>query len=399
MVSRAQRTALANWWWTVDRWLIALLAIIIVAGMILTMAASPAVAERIGLPTFHFVDRQAIALVPAIAVLIAISFLTPRQVRRMAVIVFAVSMALIIVALLFGHEVKGSRRWIFGIQPSEFLKPAFVILVAWAFSEGGKRRDVPGTLIAVLLWPLTVIPLMLQPDFGQTMLVSLVWMALFFMAGLHWFWVVGLGGFGASGVLLAYKFVPHVRARILKFIDPSSGNGVTDTFQVDTALETIKAGGWLGKGPGEGTVKRILPDAHTDFIFAVTGEEFGLIACIALSALFGFIVVRGLLKAAKSEDPFCAFAGAGLVMLFGIQAAINMAVNLHLMPAKGMTLPFISYGGSSLVSVALGMGFLVAVTRKRPRSEILFDRQVPKEARPKNAVPDYAADYAPDYAL
>ena len=378
MVSRAQRTALADWWWTVDRWLLASIATLIVAGMILTMAASPPVAERLGLSTFHFVDRQAISLLPAIAVLIAVSFLTPRQVRRMAVIVFAVSMALIIVALLFGHEVKGSRRWIFGIQPSEFLKPAFVILVAWAFSEGGKRRDVPGTLIGILLWPATIVPLMLQPDFGQTMLVSLVWMALFFMAGLHWFWVVGLGGVGSSGVLLAYKFVPHVRARILKFIDPSSGNGVTDTFQVDTALETIKAGRWLGKGPGEGTVKRILPDAHTDFIFAVTGEEFGLLTCIALCTLFGFVVVRGLVKASKSEDPFSCFAGAGLVMLFGIQAAINMAVNLHLMPAKGMTLPFISYGGSSLVSVALGMGFLVAVTRKRPRSEILFDRAGPQ---------------------
>jgi cell division protein FtsW len=373
MVSRAQRTALANWWWTVDRWLLAALGTLVVAGMILTMAASPPVAERIGLPTFHFVDRQAIALLPALAVLIAVSFLTPRQVRRMAVIIFVVAMGLILVALLFGHEVKGSRRWIFGIQPSEFLKPAFVILAAWAFSEGGKRRDVPGTLIAILLWPLTIVPLMLQPDFGQTMLVSLVWMALFFMAGLQWFWVAGLGGVGSTGVLLAYKFVPHVRARILKFIDPGSGNGVTDTFQVDTALDTIKAGHWLGKGPGEGTIKRILPDAHTDFIFAVTGEEFGLIACIALCSLFGFIVVRGLVKASRSEDPFCCFAGAGLVMLFGIQAAINMAVNVHLMPAKGMTLPFISYGGSSLVSVALGMGFLVAVTRKRPRSEVLFD--------------------------
>lgn len=375
MVSRAQRTVLANWWWTVDRWLLAALVILIVAGMILTMAASPAVAIRIGLKNdpFHFVDRQAIAVLPAVSLMLAVSFLSPRQVRRTALIVFVVSMALIIAALLFGHEVKGSRRWIFGVQPSEFLKPAFVVLVAWAFSEGGKRRDVPGTFLAILLWPLTIVPLMLQPDFGQTMLVSLVWMALFFMAGLQWIWVVGLGGLGSAGVLLAYRFVPHVRARILKFIDPSSGNGVTDTFQVDTALETIKSGHWLGKGPGEGTLKRILPDAHTDFIFAVTGEEFGLIACIALCALFAFIVVRGLLRAARSEDPFSCFASAGLVMLFGIQAAINMAVNVQLMPAKGMTLPFISYGGSSLCSVALGMGFLLAVTRRRPRSEVLMD--------------------------
>ncbi len=377
MVSRAQRTALADWWWTVDRWLLASLATLIIAGLVLTMAASPPVAERIGLPTFHFVNRQAMAMLPAVGVLIGTSFLTPRQVRRAAVILFAVAMALIVLALLFGHEVKGSKRWILGVQPSEFLKPAFVILVAWAFSEGGKRRDVPGTLIALLLLPVTVVPLMLQPDFGQTMLVALVWAALFFMAGLHWFWVFGLGGFGASGVLLAYKFVPHVRARILKFLDPGSGNGATDTFQVDTALETIISGHWFGKGPGEGTIKRILPDAHTDFIFAVTGEEFGIATCIALCGLFGFIVIRGLLKAARNEDPFCCFAGAGLVMLFGIQAAINMAVNLHLMPAKGMTLPFISYGGSSLISLALGMGFLLAVTRKRPRSEVLYENGRP----------------------
>ncbi|WP_158810143.1 FtsW/RodA/SpoVE family cell cycle protein [Beijerinckia sp. L45] len=379
MVSRAQRTAVADWWWTVDRWLLASLAALIVAGLVLTMAASPPVAERIGLPTFHFVNRQAMAMIPAIAVLIGVSFLTPRQVRRAAVILFVVAMALIVFALLFGHEVKGSKRWILGIQPSEFLKPAFVILVAWAFSEGGKRPDVPGTLIAILLLPLTAIPLILQPDFGQTMLISLVWAALFFMAGLHWFWVFGIGGFGVSGVLVAYKFVPHVRARILKFIDPGSGNGVTDTFQVDTALETIISGRWFGKGPGEGTIKRILPDAHTDFIFAVTGEEFGIVTCIALCSLFGFIVIRGLLKAARNEDPFCCFAGAGLVMLFGIQAAINMAVNLHLMPAKGMTLPFISYGGSSLISLSIGMGFLLAVTRKRPRSEVLYENERPAD--------------------
>ena len=382
MVSRAQRTALADWWWTVDRWLLASLAALIVSGLVLTMAASPPVAARLGLPAFHFVNRQALALVPAIAILLGTSFLTPRQVRRAAVILFIVAMSLIVVALLFGHEVKGSKRWILGIQPSEFLKPAFVILAAWAFSEGGKRPDVPGTTIAVFLFPLTIIPLMLQPDFGQTMLISLVWAALFFMAGLHWFWVVGIGGAGSAGVVLAYHFVPHVHARILKFLDPGSGNGATDTFQVDTALETIISGRWFGKGPGEGTIKRILPDAHTDFIFAVTGEEFGIAFCIALCALFGFIVVRGLIKSARNEDPFCAFAAAGLVMLFGIQSAINMAVNLRLMPAKGMTLPFISYGGSSLIAVSIGMGFLLAVTRRRPRSEVLYESERQASKRP-----------------
>ncbi len=373
MVSRVERSVMANWWWTVDRWLLAAIGTLIVLGLVLTMAGSPPVAERLGLPPFHFVHRQALYLMPAIAVLLATSFLSPRHVRRAALLVFVLSMALIIVALLFGHEVKGSRRWILGIQPSEFLKPAFVILAAWAFSEGAKRHDVPGNLLALLLLPVTIVPLILQPDFGQTMLISLVWAALFFMAGLHWFWVAGIGGIGFSGVMLAYKFVPHVRARILKFIDPGTGGGIVDTFQVDTALDSFLAGGWFGKGPGEGTVKRILPDAHTDFIFAVTGEEFGIATCLVLVSIFGFIVLRGLMKTTRDDDPFCRFAAAGLLMLFGVQSAINMAVNLHLMPAKGMTLPFISYGGSSLISLALGVGFLVAVTRKRPRSALMLD--------------------------
>lgn len=371
MVSRVERSTLANWWWTVDRWLLAALGTLVIFGLVLTMAASPPVAERLGLPTFHFVNKQVMFLVPSLAVFFAASLLSPRHVRRAALIIFLVSMALIFAALLFGAEVKGARRWIFGIQPSEFMKPCFVVIAAWAFAEGGRDR-LPGNLIALLLLPATIIPLILEPDFGQTMLVSLVWVGLFFIAGLRWIWVLGVGGIGMGGVMLAYKFVPHVRARILKFIDPSATGGVADTFQVDTALQSFYAGGWTGKGPGEGTLKRILPDAHTDFIFAVTAEEFGIIACLVIVSVFMFIVVRGLAIASRNEDHFCRLAGSGLVMLFGIQSAINMAVNLHLMPAKGMTLPFISYGGSSLISLALGMGFMIAVMRKRPRSEVVF---------------------------
>jgi cell division protein FtsW len=373
MVSRAERSALANWWWTIDRWILAATGALMVLGLVLTMAGSPPVAERLGLPAFHFVHRQVLYLIPSVAVLVASSFLSPSQIRRVALVLFLVSIALIVVALLYGHEIKGSRRWILGIQPSEFLKPAFVILVAWAFSEGAKRRDVPANFLAILLLVVTIVPLILQPDFGQTMLVSLVWMALFFMAGLHWFWVAGLGGAGLGGALLAYKLLPHVRARVLKFTDPGAGGGIADTFQVDTALDCFLSGGWFGKGPGEGTVKRILPDAHTDFIFAVTGEEFGVLACLLIASIFAFIVLRGLFMAARNEDPFCRFAAAGLVVLFGIQSAINMAVNLHLIPAKGMTLPFISYGGSSLISLALAIGFLIAVMRKRPGAAILED--------------------------
>ena len=371
MISRAQNSQFANWWWTIDRALLAALGLLMIFGIVLAMAGSPAVAERLGLSTFYFVHHQIMFMIPAALVLVATSFLSPRDTRRAALLLYFGGMALIIVALMFGHEVKGSRRWIFGIQPSEFIKPAFVILAAWAFSEGAKRKDVPGNLLALLLLPMTVIPLILQPDFGQTMLLSLVWAALFFMAGLHLFWVVGLGGAGAVSVLLAYKLVPHVRDRILHFIDPSNGPGASDTFQVDTAMESFASGSWFGKGPGEGTFKRILPDAHTDFIFAVTGEEFGLIFCIALACVFAFVVLRGLVLADRNDDPFCRFAAAGLVVLFGVQSCINMSVNLHLMPAKGMTLPFISYGGSSLLSLALGMGFLIAVTRKRPRAAVL----------------------------
>jgi cell division protein FtsW len=373
MVSRAERSALANWWWTIDRWILAAAGTLMVSGLVLTMAASPPVAERLGLSTFHFVHRQVLFLIPAVAVLVATSFLSPRQVRRVALFVFALSMAMIIVALLYGHEIKGSRRWILGVQPSEFLKPAFVVLVAWAFSEAGKRRDVPANLVAILLLLATILPLLLQPDFGQTMLVTLVWAGLFVVAGQHWFWVAGIGGAGAGGALLAYKLVPHVRARVLKFIDPGAGGGVADTFQVDTALDSFVSGGWFGKGPGEGTIKRILPDAHTDFIFAVTGEEFGVLACLGLAMIFAFIVLRSLFMAARNRDPFCRFAAAGLAMLFGLQSAINMAVNVHLIPAKGMTLPFISYGGSSLVSLGLVVGLLIAVMRKRPGEAILDD--------------------------
>ncbi len=371
MISRAQNSPLANWWWTIDRWILAALGLLMVLGIVLAMAGSPAVAERLGLNSFYFVHHQIAFMIPAAIVLVATSFLSPRDTRRAALLLFVGGMGLIILALMFGHDVKGSRRWIFGVQPSEFVKPAFVILAAWAFSEGAKRKDVPGNILALLLLPVTVVPLILQPDFGQTMLLSIVWAALFFMAGLHLFWVIGLGGAGVTSVFLAYKLVPHVRDRILHFLDPSNGPGASDTFQVDTAMESFASGSWLGKGPGEGTFKRVLPDAHTDFIFAVTGEEFGLLFCIALVGLFAFIVLRGLVLADRTDDPFCRFAASGLVVLFGVQSCINMAVNLHLMPAKGMTLPFISYGGSSLISLALGMGFLIAVTRKRPRASVL----------------------------
>ena len=371
MMSRAKRTPFGDWWFTVDRLLLAALFALMLGGIILCLAASPPVATRLGLDAFHFVNRQVLFLIPAFVVLIGTSLLPPRQIRRLALAVFVVSLVLIAATLVYGAEIKGARRWIvlFGvnIQPSEFIKPAFVVLIAWLFAESARRPEMPANTLAIAMLGLVVTLLVLQPDFGQTMLISIVWGSLFFMAGMRWIWVAGLGAFAGIGLLGAYFTVPHVAKRIKRFIDPASG----DTFNIDVALESFARGGWLGRGPGEGTVKRILPESHTDFVFAVAAEEFGIILCLALLSLFAFIVIRALMRSMQEEDPFCRFATAGLAILFGLQSAINMAVNVHLIPAKGMTLPFISYGGSSLISLAFGMGMLVAITRERPRAEQL----------------------------
>ena len=298
------------------------------------------------------------------------SFLSPRQICRTALIVFAVSIALIVATLLIGPEVKGSRRWItligVNIQASESAKPAFVVIAAWLFAESAKRPEMPATSMALVLLLLLVSLLVMEPDFGQTMLILMVWGALFFIAGMRMIWVLGLAGAASAGLFGAYLLVPHVAGRITRFMNPASG----DTFQVDTAMEAFYNGGWFGLGPGEGIAKRSLPDAHTDFVFAVAAEEFGIVLCLVLLMLFAFIVVRALSRAYATEDIFARFAASGLAVLFGVQAAINMSVNLQLIPAKGMTLPFISYGGSSMVSLAYGVGMMLALTRQRPSTEV-----------------------------
>jgi cell division protein FtsW len=370
MLSREERNPLSDWWWTVDRPLLGAIMALMLCGVILSLAASPPVATRIGLDPFHFFNRHVLFLLPSFVVLIAVSFLSPRQIRRGALMVFAISIALIVVTLTVGPEVKGSRRWItllgVNIQASEAAKPAFVVVAAWLFSESARRPDMPATSIALVLLLMLVALLVMEPDFGQTMLILMVWGALFFIAGMRMIWVAGLAGAAAAGLFGAYLLVPHVAGRIKRFMNPASG----DTFQVDTAMEAFSNGGWFGLGPGEGIAKRSLPDSHTDFVFAVAAEEFGIILCLALVALFAFIVIRTLSRAYATEDSFARFAASGLAMLFGVQAAINISVNLQLIPAKGMTLPFISYGGSSIVSLAYGVGMMLALTRQRPRMEI-----------------------------
>ena len=341
------------------------------AGLVLSLAASPPIAAKFNLEPFYFVRRQAALLLPAIVIMFAASTLTPKQIRRASLIIFVVGIALMAATMFVGPEIKGAKRWLqvgfFSIQPSEFVKPAFVVLTAWLFNESQKRSDVPGIELGLALYGIFALMLVLQPDFGQTLLVTIVWITLFFMAGISLFWIGALGLAGLAGIASAYFLVPHVASRIDRFLNPASG----DTYQADKALDSFLHGGWFGRGPGEGTVKDVLPDSHTDFIFAVAAEEYGLIACLILLLLFAFIVLRGLSKASQEQDGFIRYATAGLIMLFGIQTLINMAVNVGLLPAKGMTLPFISYGGSSMISLAYAMGMLLALTREQPRAAFL----------------------------
>jgi cell division protein FtsW len=365
MVSRLDRGPVGNWWWTIDRWYLAAFLSLMLLGIVLSFAASPAVAVRIGLEPYHFVIRQIVFMVPALIAMIGVSFLDERQIRRLAIVMLVASLALMVVALYFGVEVKGARRWVtlmgVSVQPSEFMKPAFVIVCAWLFAEGARQPDIPGNLFAMILLGLALTLLVAQPDLGQTMLLVATWGVMFFMAGLSWVWIVALGASAIGGLGAAYSVFPHVAKRIDHFM---TGEG--DTFQVDTAREALMRGGWFGQGPGEGVIKRVLPDSHTDFVFAVAGEEFGLILCFVVMALFAFVVLRGLRDSLREHDDFSRYAISGLVIQFGLQSIINMGVNLQLLPAKGMTLPFISYGGSSLIAEAIAMGMVLALTRRRP---------------------------------
>ena len=370
LISRSDRGALARWWFTVDKLLLTCVLLLMAAGVIVNLAASPTVAARLGLEPLHFFDRHLAYLVPAALILLFTSFLDERSARWTALAVLIIGLILMIATLMVGAEVNGARRWIdFGIvnlQPSEFVKPAFVVIAAWLLGERTKRSDVPGHVIAVALFAMILSLLLLQPDFGQAALLSAVFAIMLVAYGLPWTMLMGLGALALAGLAFAYQAFPHVASRIDRFLSPDTG----DTFQVDTALQAFYNGGLFGTGPGGGTAKRILPDAHADFIFSVLGEEFGFLAGIVLVLLFAFIVMRVLLRSLEERDAFSALALAGLISVFGLQSIINMAVNLSLIPAKGMTLPFISYGGSSLLSMAFAMGLVLVFGRRRPRTEL-----------------------------
>jgi cell division protein FtsW len=377
LLGRSDRGLLAQWWFTVDRGLMFAVLLLMAAGVLISMAASPPVAERIGIDPFHFFRSQLIYLVPATLVLVSMSFLSPRMVRRVGMLAFFGAIVLMVAALFIGPEIKGAHRWInigpLNLQPSELVKPSFVIVAAWFLAEHTKRPELPGHVLAFGLFGLVIGLLVLQPDFGQTALVVMTFGAMLLIYGISWITVLGLGGLTATGMLAAYALVPHVQSRVDRFLSPDKG----DSFQVDTAIRAFKNGGFMGTGPGGGEAKLVLPDAHTDFTFAVVGEEFGLIACLLLMSLFAFVVLRILIRARSEPDPFPALALSGLGLVFGFQAVINMGVNVALLPAKGMTLPFISYGGSSLIGMAFAMGLVLALARKRPGTQLGVHRFQP----------------------
>jgi cell division protein FtsW len=371
MFSRAEKTPLAEWWWSIDRELLGALVMLLACGMVLSFGASPAVAERIGLDEWYFVLRHAMFVLLAIPVMVVTSLLRHRHVRFAALAALVVMTILLWATLHFGTEVKGARRWIsiagWSIQPTEFVKPAFAVIGAWLFSEYMIHRNVPGRTLSTVLMLGIVAALLLQPDLGQTALVMATWAVLLFFSGISWWVIIGLGG-AAGGLLFgAYTLFPHFATRINSFINPEEGN----TYQVDRALESLAEGGWFGRGPGESVANKLIPDAHADFVFSAAAGEFGILFCMGLVTLIGFIAIRAMIAAQRQTSLFARLAASTLAVQFAMQSGINLAVNLNLMPAKGMTLPFVSYGGTSMIAVAFGMGLMLALTRTKPEDRMV----------------------------
>jgi cell division protein FtsW len=364
---RSDRSSIGVWWWTVDRWMLGVVAILIAIGVMISFAASPAAALRMNIgDPFHFAVRQCVFAAASAVILIGVSMLEVKTVRRAAFFIWLAAIAVMIALPFIGHSAKGANRWIefggFTFQPSEYMKPALVILVAWMFSEGQKGQGVPGVSIAFGLYAVSVGLLLIQPDVGQTVLITVAFGAAFWMAGVPMSWVMGLGATAMAGLGSTYFLFDHVKSRVDRFFSPDKA----DTHQVDAAAVAQAAGGLFGRGPGEGVMKRHVPDLHTDFAASVGAEEFGLVFLLLVISLFAFVVIRGLQRAMKLNDPFEQVAAAGLFVLVGQQAIINLAVNLNMIPTKGMTLPFISYGGSSMLAMGLTLGLALALTRRRP---------------------------------
>lgn len=358
-----------------DRPLLVIAGLLLALGILFSMAASPAATARIRIEeAFYFAGRQAAYAAVGAIVILTVAALDPRQVRRVATILVAVFLPLCGLAAFFGPEVKGAQRWfdfgVFSLQPSEILKPALIVVWAWMLGESMKQRQFPGRLVSIGLFALAAAALLAQPDVGQTALLALCLAPLLMLSGIAFRWLLGAGVLAGLGAWAIYTFYPHARARVDTWLNPEGDAA----YQVNRALDAIAAGGVFGRGPGEGIIKRSLPDAHADFVFAVASEEFGLIASLGLIALFGALAFRGLSRAARLNEPFEQLAASGLVTLLVLQASIHIAVNLSLLPAKGMTLPFISFGGSSMIGSALALGFCLSLLRNRPGAFLFAGR-------------------------
>lgn len=368
-IARGDNTVIGRWWWTVDRTLLAVLLGLMGVGLVLVIIASPGVAERIDAPTFHFVKRHLMLLPVAAAMLIGCSLLSPRQTRMAALALLAFSVLALAATVFVGVEIKGARRWIpmggFSLQASEFAKPAMAVLAAWMLTQHTRRGGAGYLLGALLVFAVPLGLTGIQPDVGASVVMTAVFGVQAFVAGVSLWVAGGMASAAIAAFGLAYLYLPHVTSRVDRFLDPATG----DTYQIDMSLNAFRSGGLIGRGPGDGILKDKLPDAHSDFIFAVAGEELGLIVCVIIVCLFAFVVLRAMSRAFADGDQFIMLGASGLATLFGAQALVNLGSTLALIPTKGMTLPLVSYGGSSLFAMAIAMGFALALTRRRIRTE------------------------------
>ncbi|OOY11543.1 MAG: cell division protein FtsW [Rhodobacteraceae bacterium] len=368
---RAGEPILPKWWRTIDKWALGAVMMLFGLGMLLGLAASVPLAERNGLEPFYYVKRQAAFGTLALVVMFAMSLLDPKQIRRIGVIGFAGAFIAVLMLPVLGTDFgKGAVRWYsFGfasIQPSEFLKPGFVIISAWFMAAAHELGGPKGRLYSFLLMAIIVVALALQPDFGQASLVLFAWSVMYFISGAPIALLTGIGALTVAGGFFAYNVSEHFARRINGFLSTE----VDPRTQIGYATNAIQEGGFFGVGVGQGSVKWSLPDAHTDFIIAVAAEEYGLILVLCIIALYATVVIRSMLRLMRERDPFTRLAGAGLACAFGVQAIINMGVAVRLLPAKGMTLPFVSYGGSSVIASGIAVGMLLALTRTRPQGQI-----------------------------
>ena len=370
--TRTDRSATAMWWWTLDRVTLALVLILLLLGFFFSFSSSPIAAPHTGsYDPFYYTKRHFFFALLTAGMMITISMLSIKGVKRVSLVIYGISLGIMALLPIIGHAAKGGRRWLelgpIALQPSEFLKPALIVLISWMFSEGQKGKGVPGVTIAFCLYLMAIGLLLIQPDVGQSILITVAFGACFFISGVPFRWIMGMLATAAAGLVGLFFIQPHFRNRILGFVTEDG-----DKYQVNSAKAAIANGGFWGKGLNEGVMKRHIPDLHTDFIYSVVAEEYGLWLTLILIGIFAFIVIRGLAKSMAMQDPFRQIATSGLYIMLGTQVLINVSVNLGLIPPKGMTLPFISYGGSSMLALGLSLGLILALTRKR-REEVEED--------------------------